>query len=52
MVPYPGVSNSDVIPFIQTGQRLDKPGECPSEVYGKNPNLYIYLSNGKYLGMT
>ena len=32
MVPYPGVSNQDVVPFLKAGKRLDKPDECPSEM--------------------
>eukprot|EP00118_Oscarella_pearsei_P008698 m.46138 g.46138 ORF g.46138 m.46138 type:complete len:148 (+) comp33673_c0_seq1:109-552(+) len=33
MVPYPGVSNQNVITLLQAGQRLKKPKECPSELY-------------------
>ncbi|XP_062504039.1 tyrosine-protein kinase receptor UFO-like [Corticium candelabrum] len=32
-VPYPGVSNQDVIPYLKRGNRLHKPDECPFEIY-------------------
>ena len=31
-VPYPGVSNQDVIPYLKRGDRLRKPNECPFEM--------------------
>ncbi|XP_065842857.1 uncharacterized protein [Oscarella lobularis] len=33
MVPYPGVSSYEVVRFLKAGKRLDKPDECPSEMY-------------------
>ncbi|XP_065829979.1 uncharacterized protein [Oscarella lobularis] len=33
MMPYPGVSNHEVAAFVMSGQRLEKPNECPLDVY-------------------
>eukprot|EP00118_Oscarella_pearsei_P023520 m.282502 g.282502 ORF g.282502 m.282502 type:complete len:1292 (+) comp40657_c0_seq3:71-3946(+) len=33
MVPYPGVANQEVVPFLKSGNRLEKPDACPQEVY-------------------
>lgn len=33
MVPYPGVSNKDVVAFLKSGSRLEKPDECPTEMW-------------------
>ncbi|XP_065830172.1 uncharacterized protein [Oscarella lobularis] len=33
MMPYPGVSNQDVVVLVTSGQRPGKPNECPLEVY-------------------
>ena len=32
-LPYPGVDNGEVIKKLKTGERLDKPDLCPSDVY-------------------
>ncbi len=33
MIPYPGMENSEVIRKITNGVRLEKPRDCPNEVY-------------------
>ena len=30
--PYPSISNYDLKAYLQSGQRLDKPINCPSQV--------------------
>jgi serine/threonine protein kinase len=32
-LPYPGVSNQEVITLLKRGHRLEKPSECPQEIY-------------------
>jgi len=32
-IPYPGVDNAEVIKTLKTGERLDKPDLCPSDMY-------------------
>ncbi|XP_037570651.2 tyrosine-protein kinase receptor torso [Dermacentor silvarum] len=32
-VPYPGVANHQLLDFLTTGHRLEKPANCPQETY-------------------
>ncbi|XP_057296646.1 uncharacterized protein LOC130625556 isoform X2 [Hydractinia symbiolongicarpus] len=31
--PYPGIQNEDVLKYIKTGRRMEKPKNCPDDVY-------------------
>ena len=49
-IPYPGVDNAEVIKTLKTGERLDKPDLCPSDLYVHimcldcNKNFSCFLS--------
>ena len=32
-IPYPAVDNAEVLKTLKSGERLDKPDLCPSDVY-------------------
>ena len=31
--PYPSLTHKDVLPFLQSGNRMDKPDICPDSIY-------------------
>jgi hypothetical protein len=33
ITPYAGLSNREVVSYIRRGERLDKPGHCPHDMY-------------------
>ncbi len=33
IIPYPGMSNKEVITYVLDGHQLEKPSKCPQEVY-------------------
>jgi hypothetical protein len=39
-IPYAGLSNSDILSYIQSGKRLPKPNVCPDDVHDTMQNCW------------
>ncbi|KAM3599271.1 uncharacterized protein V6R79_002927 [Siganus canaliculatus] len=40
--PYKGMKGNDVMQMIESGQRMDAPGNCPQEMYGLMQTCWTY----------
>ena len=33
ITPYPGLNHKDIVPFLNSGERMNKPDICPDGIY-------------------